>query len=181
MRTQVPAWLAPRKPPRTFLCVENLASFADEVDGAMKRYAIDHDLDSVAVTQFADRSSRKCLRRNVTDARAGRHTAEPRVSQHRNVLAMRQLLQRRRNLVNLLHARAQRPAAYKHQHITMRNFAGLDRLDRRSLSDKHTSRPLVPINIVLVDQRRIDRRALDHRSIRREISSREANRRRQPA
>ena len=89
----------------------------------------------------------KRLGRNMPDACARRHTAEPRISQHRNVLAMRQRLQRGCHLVNLLHPRTLGPAADQHNHIASPDPAPLDGLDRRSLSGEYSRRPPMPVDI----------------------------------
>ena len=56
---------------------------------AFERVAIDDDLNEIAVAQLADRPARQRFRRHVADARARRDAAEPRVGEHRDVLAER--------------------------------------------------------------------------------------------
>ena len=89
--------------------------------------AVDHDPDQVAVAQLADRAAGQRLGADVADAGAGGDAGEARVGEDGDVLAERQVLERRGDLVDLLHARAQRPAADQHEDV-----AGLDRSRRGS-------------------------------------------------
>ena len=84
---------------------------ADKVDSACQVGAIDHDFDLVAVLNLADWSAGKSLGGDMADAGSGGDAAEARIGQDGNVLAVGKLLERGSNLINLLHARARRPAA----------------------------------------------------------------------
>ena len=75
---------------------------------AVSVYAVDHDPHEVAVPELPDRTTGQGLRRHVPDAGAGRDAREPGVGQQRHVLAPRHVLERRRQLVGLLHSRAHR-------------------------------------------------------------------------
>ena len=80
---------------------------------------------------------------DVADARARRDAREARVGEHGDVLAERQVLQRGRDLVDLLHARAQRPAADQHQDVARLDALrprALDRRDRRALGREDARR-----------------------------------------
>ena len=88
--------------------------------------AIDHDLNHVAVAEFADRPACQRLGRDVTHACARRHAAEPRVSDDGDMFAERQMPQRARDLVGLFHAGAHRPSANQHEHIARRNLIRFD-------------------------------------------------------
>ena len=59
----------------------------------------------------------------MADAGPGRHAGEARVGDQRDLAAEREELQRRRELVGLLHPGAERPAPGEHDDV-----AGLDRL-----------------------------------------------------
>src|ERR1700722_1836798 len=142
---------------------------------AFQPRAINDNFNLVAVAHLADGPAGKRLGRDVANAGAGRNAAETRIGQHGYVLAVRQLLQRRGDLVNLLHARARWPAANKHHDVALRNLAGLDGLNRRGFGDEDPRWAGVTINIVLADQRGIDRGALDDRPLRREVAERKTN------
>ena len=102
--------------------VEFDAVGADQVDGAFEAVAVDHDPDQVAVADPADRPPRQRLGTDVADARTGRDAREPGVGQDGDLLAEREVLQGRGDLVDLLHARPHRAAADQDQDV-----AGLDR------------------------------------------------------
>ena len=88
------------------------------------------------------------------------------------MLAVRKLLERGGDLVDLLHAGACRPAADEHHHIALRDTAVFDGLDGRSFGDEHPRRPRVPVHVVCAGQRGIDGRAFDDRSLGRKVAHR---------
>ena len=73
------------------------------------------------------------------------------------------------------------PAADQHDHVALRNFAALDGLNGRRFGDKYPRRAGVPVDMILVHERRIDGRALDDRALRREIADGKTNGRSEPA
>jgi hypothetical protein len=79
---------------------------ADQIHRTLERVAIDHDLDEVAVAHLSNRTAHERLRSDVSDARAGGQSGEPPIGHERNVLAPREIAQRRRDLRGLLHAGA---------------------------------------------------------------------------
>ena len=62
----------------------------------------------------------------MANTSAGRHPAEARIGEHRNVFAVRQLLERRGNLVDLLHACPLGSAADENHHVAVCNLARFD-------------------------------------------------------
>ena len=94
--------------------------------------------DAVAVAKRADRAAGQRLRPDVADAGAGRDAGEARVGDERDWLADVEVLERRGDLVGLLHAGADRAAADEHHHrrpAWMRSSPlALDRGDRRALA-----------------------------------------------
>src|SRR5262249_52425698 len=89
----------------------------DEVERPLEPDAIDDDPDDVAVAEPADRPAREGLGADMTDARAGRNTREPRVGQHRDMLAEGEVTQRGGDLEDFLHAGAHGPAADQDQDV----------------------------------------------------------------
>ena len=90
-----------------------------------------------------------------------------------------QILERRGDLVGLLHARAHRPAADQHEHVAGLDPSGpaLDRRDRRRLASVNTARRAgLAVDAVRIDDGRIDRRALDDRAFGRQVAARERDR-----
>src|SRR5208337_145740 len=181
MRTQVCARLSLRKAMRTLFCAEYLIRISHEMKSASERFTIDHDFDPVAFPNLADRSASKRLGRYMPDAGSGGDATEARIGQYGNVLAVGKLLERRSDLIDLLHARACGSAANKDNHIAVRDLTALDGLDRRCLRDENSGWTKMPVDIVLVDERRIDRGTLDDRALRREIAHRKADGRSKPS
>ena len=77
---------------------------ADEVQASLELHAIDLDAYEVAIAQPADRSAGQRLWADMADARTGRDSGKTRVSDYRDVLAPRQVLERGSDLVGLFHA-----------------------------------------------------------------------------
>ena len=116
------------------------AALADEIDRALELHAIDDDLDQIAIAELADRAAGQRFGRDVSDARARRHAAEPRVGEDGDVLAERQISKRRGELIRLFHPRAHRSAADQHQDVTRLDPAFLDRRHRRWLGGEDLRR-----------------------------------------
>ena len=159
-----------RAPPRIPPSVRASPVDLDDVDRTGERRAIDHDLDDVAVAHAADRTAVQRLRTDVADARAGRDAGEAAVRDQRDVLAPRQISERRRDLRRLLHAGARRTVADQHDDVALANrgdalVAALHRANRVALVDEHARRSAMPIHLIVADDRRIDRRRFDHRSL----------------
>src|SRR4029453_8755724 len=132
---------------------------ADEVDAALEPVAIDDDPDDVAVDHLADRPSGQRLGTDVPDARARRHAGEARIRENGDVLAERQVLEGGRDLVDLLHAGAERAPADQHEHVAgLKTIvaAALDGGDRVALAGEHARGSGLAIDAVRVDDRRID-------------------------
>ena len=68
----------------------------DQVERALELDPIDDDPDQVAVADLADRAAGQGLGADVADAGAGRDAGEPGVGDDRDVLAEREMLERRR-------------------------------------------------------------------------------------
>src|SRR4030095_14483457 len=100
---------------------------ADQIDAALELPAVDDDADTVAFAHLPHGPAGQRLRPHVADTGAGGHAREARVGDHRDLLAPREVLQRRGDLVDLLHPRAEGGAADQHQDV-----AGLEAL--RSLA-----------------------------------------------
>jgi len=160
---------------RTLLRAEDSVGVADELDGAGEGFAIDDDLDLVAFEHFADGPGGQGFRGDVSDACAGGDAAEARVGEQGNVLAVRKLLERGGDLIDLLHAGAGRAAADEHKHVATRHIAALDGLDGPLFRDEDFGRAEMTIDLVLVNKRGIDGGALDDRSLWREVAHREAD------
>src|SRR6202012_4109175 len=92
-----------------------------------------------------------------------------------DVLAVRQLLERAGDLVDLLHACARRPAADEYDHISGADVAGLDGLNGSFLGDENPRRPAVAIDVLVIDERGVDGCALDDRALRRKIADGKAD------
>src|SRR5262249_3165039 len=145
-------------------------ALADQIDAPFQPIAVDDDADAVAVAYLADGPAGQRLRPDVADARPGRNAAEARVGHDRDVLAEAQVLQRRRDLVDLLHAAAHRPAADEDQHVARLERVGavaFDRADRRPLAGEDARRPRFAVHAVGVHHARVDGGALDDRTFRR--------------
>src|SRR5262245_51065500 len=87
--------------------------------------------------------------------------------------------ERSRDLIDLLHAAAQRPATDQHHHVSWLNPLGataLDRLDRAALARKDPRSPYLAIDAVGIDHAWIDSRALDHRAFRSQVALRKSHR-----
>src|ERR1700676_1673259 len=91
---------------RAFLGGKPVVSLADEVDRTVQCVAVDHDFNRVAVAHPPDRTAAQGLWRDVADAGAGRDSTEACVRKNDRMFAEWQALQRRSDLVNLLHARS---------------------------------------------------------------------------
>src|SRR5262249_32511852 len=79
----------------TFFGTEDSSRFSNEIHGSFQLIAIDYDFDRISIAQLADRSSGQSLRRNVTDARARRQSAESRVCEDGHMLAESKMPERR--------------------------------------------------------------------------------------
>src|SRR6185437_434039 len=145
-----------------FFCREDLALLPYKVDGSGKGPAIDDDFNRIAVVNVADRAIGKSLWRDMADAGSRGDPAEASVSQHSDVLAVRECLQRSGDLVDLLHARTERTAADQHHNVAFKDISSFDGLNRRGLSDEDPRRSAVTVDSRLVDQRGVNGRALDH-------------------
>ncbi len=91
MRTQIGTGLPFGQAARAFFGAELFVNVAHEVESAGQVLAVDHNLDPVALLNLSDRSTRKCLRGDMTNASSGRDAAEARVSKNCDMLAMREL------------------------------------------------------------------------------------------
>ena len=91
--------------------IQSLVPGPHKIDAADEILAIDHDLDRVAVAQLAERTAGQRLGPDVADARAGAHARKTRVGHDRHFVSPGQMLKRRGDLINLLHARPERSAA----------------------------------------------------------------------
>ena len=160
---------------RALVRAEDSVGVADQMDGAGERFAIDDDLDLVALKHFANGPGGERFRRDVSDAGARGDAAEARVGEQGNVLAVRQLLERGGDLINLLHAGAGRTPADQYKHVAARHIAALDGLDGRLFRDEDFGRAEMTIDLVLVNKRGIDGCALDDRALGREVAHREAD------
>ena len=142
-------------PRRSFLSVSH------EIDGAGERGAVDDDFDLVAFPNFADGAAGEGFGRDVADAGSGGDAAETRIGEYGDVLAMRELLERGGDLVDLLHARAERAAADEDDDVALRDCAALDGVDGGGLRDEDAGRAGVTVDVAIADERRIDGGALD--------------------
>src|SRR5260370_21438969 len=100
------------------------------------------------------------------------------------MLAEAQVLQRRGDLVNLLHAGAHWPAADQLHYIAgpdAISTAALDCCDGRLLAGEDARRPRLAVDSIGVHDRRVDGRALDDRTLRGKVAARERYRRGQAA
>src|SRR5262245_51915237 len=99
----------------------------------------------------------------MPDARARRDAAETGIREHGDVLAEAEMLERRGDLVDLLHPRPHRAAADQHEYIAGFQAVvavALDGLDGCVLAREDASRTDLAIDPVRIDHTRIDRRAL---------------------
>src|SRR5947207_15559802 len=78
---------------RTCFGADFISRRADKIDGAGELLAIDNDADQVTVEQLPNRSAGKRFGSDVSDARAGGDAGESAISQHRDVLAEREISQ----------------------------------------------------------------------------------------
>src|SRR5205807_9413558 len=154
------------------LGAEPQLAVAHEIDTPFEAVPIDDDLDQVPIQNLPDRPSRERLGPDVADARTGRHAGEAGVGQHRHLLAPRQVLQRRGDLLDLFHARAERAAADEDHDVARLDPArplALDGGDRRALPREHARRTDLAVHTVGTDDRRVDGRALDHGPLRGQV------------
>ena len=106
---------------------------------------------------LADRAAGQRLGADVADAGAGRDAGEARVGDHRDVLAPGQVLERGGDLVDLLHARAQRPAADQHEDVARPGRApalALDGRDGVALAGEDARRAGLAVDAVGIDHAR---------------------------
>src|SRR5262245_31547085 len=100
------------------------------------------------------------------------------------MLAPRKVLERGRDLVSLLHARAERAAATEDEDVAgldARPHRSFDGADGRPFGREHFRRALHAIDAVRADDARVDRRRFDDRAVRGEVAARERHRRDQAA
>jgi hypothetical protein len=76
MRREIGPWRAHFKAASAFVCGELLVAFANEIDGSVEAFAVNDDLDQVALAHLSDRTTSKRLRRDMTKTGAGGDTAE---------------------------------------------------------------------------------------------------------
>ena len=88
----------------------------------------------------------------------------------------RQMFERARHLIRLLHARAHRPDARDHEHVAALDFPSADRRNRRGLARENARPALVPVHAVRADDARIDRGGLHHAALGREVADGENHR-----
>ena len=151
----------------------------DQVERTFELHAIDDDPDEVAVADPAQRAAGQGLGADVTDAGTRRDAREPGIGQDGDLLAERQVSQRRGDLEDLLHPRAHRPATDQDQDV-----AGPDRPvplpldggDRLVLASEDPRRPGLAVDSVVIDHRRVDRGALDDRALGSQVTPREGHR-----
>ena len=148
---------------------------ADEVDRAGEIFAIDDDLDLVAVAEFADGAAGEGLGRDVADAGAGGDAAEARVGEDGDVLAEGEGLERGGDLVDLLHARAGGAAADEDHDVAFDDLAGLDGVDGGGFGGEDLGGTEVAVDAVGIDEGRVDGGALDDGAFGREIADGEAD------
>src|SRR5216684_8794437 len=117
----------------------------------------------------------------MSDARSGRDAAESRVGEQGNMLSEIEMLERRRDLVNLLHARAHWPAAYQHQNVARFHLPRLDGCDGGGLSDENARLAHFAVDAVIPDDAGINRSALDNGTQRGKIAVWKADRRSEAA
>ena len=148
-----------------------------QIDAPCELTLIDDDADPIAVPHLADRSAGQRFRADVPDARSRADTGEPSVRHDRHVLAPRQKLECRRDLVGLLHPASHGASTDQHHDVPRLHttIAGsFDRRDRLSLRHEDTRRSLMPVHAI-VDERRVDGRRLDDGSFGTEVASRKTN------
>src|SRR5438552_3176055 len=92
-----------------------------------------------------------------------------------------EMFERRRDLINLLHARSHGPAAYQHQNIARLHLTRFDGCDGGGLGDEDARRAHFAVDSVISDDARIDRGALDHGTQRGKIAVWKADRRSEAA
>ena len=126
MRGQISAWCTQCETARTFVRMKEVTPFTDEIEGPLHLYAVDEDRDPIAVSDFANGSSRERLWSNVTNTGPGGDAREARISQKRDVLSERQRLQRGRDLVRFLHSRAHRSNTREDEHIASLDLSRAD-------------------------------------------------------
>ena len=112
----------------------------------------------------------------MTDAGAGRDTAEARVGNQCHVLAEGQVLEGRGQLVGLLHAGAHGADPRQYQHIAGADVTRLDGNDRLPFPREHASRTLQEEHPLRRQHRGIDGGALNDRSLGSQVAPRERHR-----
>src|SRR5262249_44178398 len=137
------------------------------------------DLDAIAVTHLANRTTCQCLRPDVADTGAGRNTREAGVGQDRDLLAEAQMLERRGDLVNLFHTRPHRTTADQNQDVPRLQSplpVALDRPDGRAFAREDAGRTYLAKHAISIHNARIDSCALDYRPFRSQVAARKRDR-----
>ena len=131
-------------------------SRSHEVDRPFQAARVDHDAHEVAVAQPPDRPAGERLGGDVADAGPGGDAGEARIGHEGHALREVEVAQRRRDLVDLLHARPARADAGQHQHLARRDRTAalpLDGGDGGALAGEDVSRADVPVDAVGADRR----------------------------
>jgi len=111
MRMQIGARHSLSQAARAFLRTEDFLRVSHQMERSGQRFPIDDDFDPVSLPNFANGSACESFGRDMSDACPGGDAAETRIGENCHMLAVRKLLERRGNLIDLLHTRAGRPTA----------------------------------------------------------------------
>src|SRR5712692_1310428 len=171
---EVRAWRPARKHAGALLGPEDVFAVAHQVDGALEAVPVHDDADQVALENAADGPARQRLGPDVADAGARGDAGEARVRDHRHFLAPREMLERGCDLVDLLHPRAQGPAADQNQDVARLETAralALDGRDGVALAREDARGSGLAVDAVGIHHRGIDGGALDHRALGRQVAA----------
>ncbi len=134
--------------------------------------------DQVAVADPPDRPAGEGFGADVADAGAGRDAREPGVGDDGDLLAERQMLEGRGDLVDLLHPGPERPATDQDQDVARAERVAplpLDGGDGGGLAGEDPRRADLAVDPVGADHGRVDGGALDHRPFGGEVPPRKGH------
>src|SRR2546428_462125 len=142
---------APCQNSSSFLWTKQFVFVSYQVDTSLKLIAIDNNLNDVPFNDFADWSTGKSFRANMTNACSRGNPGKPGICQNGNVLAEREMFQRRSNLINLFHSCAGGSSANQDQNVSGFDpiwAVALDGCNRVLLSNEDPCWPDLPIDSV---------------------------------
>ena len=142
----------------------------------MQILAVNHDLEQIAVAEFANCTARQCLWADMSNTRARANPRESGIGNHRNMLAPRQVFERDGNLGGLLHSCSHRSATNHHDHIAwfdrLEVFATFDGIDRVPFAGEHPGATQFAVHAVWVNHAGVNGGAFDHTAKRCDVARR---------